>query len=167
MKFRILYAIAAVALLSGCKDRNPDQPPMYGNAPAQTAPAPAVSMQAPAPQPVVEEYVFDGQRVFFDFDQYAITDDARQNLAAQAAYLQANPNIRILIEGHTDERGSHAYNMALGRRRADAARDVLVADGVDASRIQTKSFGKTQPLVPESNEEAWRQNRNATTVVVK
>jgi len=165
MKFRIIYVVAAVALLAGCKDRNRDQQQMYGNNMAQQA-APAAP-ETETPQPIVQEYVFDGQRVFFDFDQYAITDDARQNLTTQAAYMQANPNIRILIEGHTDERGSYEYNMALGQRRADAAKRVLVSLGVDASRIKTKSLGKTRPLVAESHEEAWAQNRNATTVVVQ
>jgi peptidoglycan-associated lipoprotein len=104
-------------------------------------------------------------RVFFDFDSYALDDGDRTTLDAQADWLARNPAVNVTIEGHADERGTREYNLALGDRRANAARDYLQSRGVAASRMQTISWGKERPAVPESNEYAWSQNRRAVTVV--
>jgi len=104
-------------------------------------------------------------RVFFGFDSYSLDGQARQTLDAQAEWLGRNPSVRVTIEGHADERGTREYNLALGDRRANAARDYLQARGVDASRMQTISWGKERPAVEGSNESAWAQNRRAVTVV--
>ena len=106
-----------------------------------------------------------GHRVFFAFDQYTLTSQAQQTLARQAAWLQEYPEARILISGNCDERGTREYNLALGARRAEAARRYLTSLGVDGSRITTVSYGKERPLDPRSNEEAWALNRNATTTI--
>ena len=86
-------------------------------------------------------------------------------LQRQAEWLKRYPNVTVTIEGHTDERGTREYNLALGERRAQAARNVLVASGISSSRISTISYGKERPAVPGSTEEAYAQNRRAVTVV--
>ena len=106
-----------------------------------------------------------GDRVFFEFNQSDISSQAQQILERQASWLQHYPNVTVTIEGHCDERGTREYNLALGERRADAVKNVLVAAGIPASRIATISYGKERPIVPGSNEEAWAQNRVAITTV--
>ncbi len=107
-----------------------------------------------------------GHRVFFGYDQYSLTPDARATLTRQATWLKGNPDATVLIAGNCDERGTQEYNIALGAKRAQSARAFLISNGVDASRIRTKSNGKTRPLDPRSSAEAWRLNRNATTTLV-
>ena len=99
--------------------------------------------------------------IFFDYDRAYIRDDAKSVLEANASYLKANKNGRILIEGHCDERGTSEYNIALGERRAQAAQKYLVALGVDQSRISTISYGKEKPFCEEHNEQCWQENRRA------
>lgn len=109
----------------------------------------------------------DGERIFFDFDQYNIRPDARDGLQAQAEFLRANEDVRILLEGHADERGTREYNLALGARRANSARQFLIREGVAANRIETISFGKDRPWVQGTGERVWQQNRNVHTVVIQ
>lgn len=106
-----------------------------------------------------------GDRVFFEFNRADISSEAQQILQRQAQWLQRYPNVSVTIEGHCDERGTREYNLALGERRANAAKQVLVAAGVPASRLSTISYGKDRPVVPGSTEEAWAQNRVAITTV--
>lgn len=106
-----------------------------------------------------------GDRVFFGFDRYDLTSEARETLEQQAKWLRQYPHINVTIEGHTDERGTRVYNLALGARRAMAVKKYLEALGIDESRISTISYGKERPAVPESNPEAWAQNRRAVTVI--
>src|SRR4051794_5566794 len=106
-----------------------------------------------------------GDRIFFAFDSAEITPEAQLILQRQAEWLKRYPNVTVTIEGHTDERGTREYNLALGERRAQAARDVLVAVGVSPSRLSTISYGKERPAVPDSTEEAYAQNRRAVTVL--
>jgi len=103
--------------------------------------------------------------VFFAFDRADISPEARQILARQADWLRRYPNVTVTIEGHCDERGTREYNLALGERRAQAAKNVLVASGISASRISTISYGKERPAVVGSAEESYAQNRRAVTVV--
>jgi peptidoglycan-associated lipoprotein len=106
-----------------------------------------------------------GDRVFFAFDRSDITPEARETLTRQADWLRRYPNVTVTIEGHCDERGTREYNLALGERRAQAAKNVLVALGIPASRISTISYGKERPAVVGSTEEAYAQNRRAVTTV--
>ncbi len=106
-----------------------------------------------------------GDRVFFDFDQSSVRADQRPVLQRQASWLAQYPQNQVMVEGHTDERGTREYNLALGQRRANSARDVLVASGVAGSRIQTISYGKDRPDALGSDEAAWARNRRAVTVV--
>ena len=114
---------------------------------------------------VVEPTDLNDQRVFFAFNSAEISDEANENLMGQSAYLKNHEDVKIQIAGNCDERGSTEYNLALGARRANAAKRVLVNDGIDASRISTISYGKERPLVRGTGENVWKYNRNATTTV--
>ena len=101
------------------------------------------------------------QNIYFDYDKSAIRPDAREILKANAEIFTKNSSAKIVVEGHCDERGTAEYNMALGERRAQEAKQYLVNLGIDASRIETISYGKERPLDNRSTEEAWAQNRRA------
>lgn len=101
------------------------------------------------------------ERIFFKFDQYTLTPDARETLAGNARFLQANPELMVKIEGHCDERGSDEYNLALGERRARSVQSYMVSLGVPASRMSIISYGEEIPLDPQSTEDAWAKNRRA------
>jgi peptidoglycan-associated lipoprotein len=117
---------------------------------------------APAPQPSLEEmFTKEVRDAFFDYDKASIRDDARSALAKTAEFLRSYPRVAIVIEGHCDERGSTEYNVALGDRRSDAAKDFLVSQGVVVDRIQTVSYGKERPFCTQENEGCWQQNRRA------
>jgi len=103
-------------------------------------------------------------RVFFDYDSSVVNSEGQDTLQKQADYLKKNTSVNVVVEGHCDERGTREYNLALGERRATAAKNYLVSLGVDASRIQTTSYGKERPAVVGSDESAWSQNRRAVTV---
>jgi peptidoglycan-associated lipoprotein len=106
-----------------------------------------------------------GDRVFFLVDQSTLTDVARQTLTGQAQWLNANPDYAIIIEGHADEQGTREYNLALGARRASAAQDFLISQGVAPSRMRTVSYGKERPVEICSTEECYMKNRRAVTVL--
>ena len=106
-----------------------------------------------------------GDTVLFGYDSSQLSSAAIATLDAQATLLNAKPSFRVKVEGHADERGTREYNLALGERRAAAARDYLLAKGVDGSRIRIVSYGKERPAVVGSNEEAWAKNRRAVTVL--
>jgi peptidoglycan-associated lipoprotein len=106
-----------------------------------------------------------GDRVFFGFDRHDLDAEARRTLSGQAEWLRNNPDTRVTVEGHADERGTREYNLALGARRANAARRFLVAEGVQPGRIETVSYGKERPVALCSAERCWSQNRRAVTVV--
>jgi len=104
--------------------------------------------------------------VLFGLDMYDIDPQARAVLDSQAVWLQRNPNVRVTIEGHCDERGTREYNLALGDRRANAAKNYLVARGVSAGRVTTISYGKERPAALGSDEGSYAQNRRAVTVTL-
>ncbi|MGD0902908.1 MAG: peptidoglycan-associated lipoprotein Pal [Terracidiphilus sp.] len=108
-----------------------------------------------------QDFKANVQDAFFDYDAYDIRSDAQDVLSRDASWLVAHPEIRIVIGGYCDERGSNEYNLALGQNRADAAKNALVTAGVAATRIRTISFGKEKPFCTESTEECWQQNRRA------
>ena len=105
--------------------------------------------------------------VYFGTDEYQLDAASQATLAAQAKWMLANPRVRASIEGHADERGTREYNMALGERRANAARDFLQSQGVPADRLLVTSWGKERPVAAGSDETAWAQNRRAVTVIVR
>lgn len=106
-------------------------------------------------------------RIFFDTDRSNVDSEDQSILQSQAVWLRANPSVRIRIEGHADERGTREYNLALGERRANAAKNYLSTMGVDVSRISVVSFGKERPDALGSDEGAWAKNRRAVTVTVR
>jgi peptidoglycan-associated lipoprotein len=107
-----------------------------------------------------------GERIFFPTDRFDLTDEARSILTRQAAWIKANPGKRVLIAGNCDERGTREYNLALGARRASAARDFLAGLGVASDRIETVSYGKERPIDERPSAEGWAVNRNAQTMLL-
>lgn len=108
-----------------------------------------------------EEFKSNVQDIFYDYDTYDIRSDAQSTLSHDATYLVSHPNVKVVIGGYCDERGSNEYNLALGQNRADAAKKALVAAGIAADRIRVVSYGKEKPFCSESTEECWQQNRRA------
>jgi peptidoglycan-associated lipoprotein len=106
------------------------------------------------------------QDAFFAFDESTLTPDAQSALSTSAAWLKKNPQYNLLVEGHCDERGTEQYNLALGDRRANTAKEYLVTLGVDGSRIRTVSYGEERPFDPGHDEAAWAKNRRAHLVLV-
>ncbi len=106
-----------------------------------------------------------GDRIYFPFNSQGLTDDAKATLGRQAAWLARYPQVQVQIAGNCDDRGTEEYNLALGNRRASAARDYLVAQGVSPDRVTTISYGKDRPTALGDDEQAWAQNRNAITSV--
>ncbi len=159
-KVTIMAAIAAAAAMSACASRPAPE------VAAPSAPTQPEAPRGPVPGSVEDFRVSVGDRVFFALDRSDLSGEARQVLERQAAWLQRYPNVQLLVAGNCDERGTREYNLALGARRAAAARDYLVSLGVSASRLQTVSYGKERPLDPRSNEEGWAVNRNAHSQIV-
>ena len=106
-----------------------------------------------------------GNTVFFGFDSAELSAEAKDTLDRQAAFLNVNPTLVVVVEGHADERGTREYNLALGDRRAVSVRDYLLAKGLNAARIRTVSYGKERPVIAGSTEDAWAKNRRAATVL--
>jgi peptidoglycan-associated lipoprotein len=105
--------------------------------------------------------------MYFSFDRYDLEVDARATLKANADWLKQNPAARVEIEGHADERGTNEYNLALGAKRAQAAKDYLVTLGISTERLSTISYGEEIPVCKESSESCWRQNRRARFVIIQ
>lgn len=144
----VLLVVGAV-LLAGC----PKKPEVRGFAPAAPVQAKAL--------PPSEEPLRD---VFFGFNRDELSPEAKKTLDANIQWLKANPGVRITVEGFCDDRGTEAYNLTLGERRAKAVRAYLVAGGIDPGRISTKSYGKDRPFVLGNDEAAWKANRRARIV---
>ena len=159
---KALIALAAVGALAACDSRPEPTPTPETTTPTPTQPSPS----GPTPGSVEDFRVSVGDRVFFGYDRFDLTPEARQVLERQAAWLRRYPNVRLLVAGNCDERGTREYNLALGARRAAAARDYLVSLGIEGGRLETVSYGKERPLDPRANEEAWSVNRNAHSNIV-
>ena len=114
-----------------------------------------------------QKFLKIGTTVYFEFDKSTLNNEALAVLKQQAGFLKNYPYTKIIIEGHCDERGTREYNLALGDRRAAAARDFLVANGIDDKRINLISYGKEKPLVAGSNSTSWTINRRAVSVLVQ
>ncbi len=173
-----LPLIAALALgVSACATKKKDLPPPPPPATAtpSTPMTPPSNNSVPPPANVGNANVpgsaadFAAQagsdHVLFQYDSYELDDEARTILGKQAEWLARYPAVKVTVEGHADERGTREYNLALGDRRATAAKNFLAAQGVDTSRMTTISYGKERPAVDGADEAAFAQNRRATTVV--
>ncbi len=157
MRLRLLGLVATMTVLAGCHTAPSASTDNGGNS---TGGAPSASL---TPQQELTQQV--GDRVFFGFDKSDISSDAQAILGRQADFTKKYASLTFTIEGHADERGTREYNLALGERRATAAKNALVALGVDAGRLKTISYGKERPAVDGHNEAAWAQNRRAVTVI--
>jgi peptidoglycan-associated lipoprotein len=173
MRNNLILGAAAIALaVSGCAKRTP---PVENIPPAAEQVGPNGEVVAPGDVELTELPAQQAEMiakagsdtVYFGTDEYQLDTAAKATLAAQARWLLANPNVRASIEGHCDERGTREYNMALGERRANAAKDFLLSQGVPEVRLLVTSWGKERPVAAGSNEEAWAQNRRAVTVLVR
>jgi peptidoglycan-associated lipoprotein len=161
-RIALFAAVATAAALSACASK----PPPAAPAPETRAPVQPEAPRGPVPGSVEDFRVTVGDRVFFGLDRSDLTPEARAVLERQAQWLQRYQSVQVLVAGNCDERGTREYNLALGARRAAAARDYLVSLGVSSGRIQTVSYGKERPLDARSNEEAWSVNRNSHTQIV-
>jgi peptidoglycan-associated lipoprotein len=147
----------------GSPAMTPEQPTMQME-PGGGAPGAPVSGAAGLDQARQD---FQNADIMFEYDSFSLTAEAKKVLADKARFLNAHPGIKVLIEGHCDERGTAEYNLALGERRAKAAQEYLVFLGVGAQRLSTISYGEEKPLDPEANEAAWAKNRRAHFVVTE
>ena len=169
MNTRVATAVmlTSALALAACQKKAPEELPP---APQATAtPAPASTPTGPAVGSMEHFMAAVGQAntvVYFDTDRYNIDAEDSAKLQTQAQYFSQYPQVNFTIEGHTDERGTREYNLALGERRANAAKNYLVSLGIPSSRIRTVSFGKERPVALGSNENAWAQNRRAATITI-
>ena len=161
MRERVICLLGAVLMLAACSSTPPEPPPGPPGPPGGAG----MGSRNIVPGSQQDLEASAGDRVVFAFDRADISPEARQILTRQADWLRRYPNVTVTIEGHCDERGTREYNLALGERRAQAAKNVLVASGIPASRISTISYGKERPAVVGSSEESYAQNRRAVTVV--
>lgn len=185
-KLLVLVTVMLLATSFGCAKK--PCPPAGGPAAAPGAAAPGAAPGAPGAEmapgeeglaapgaPGAEaaraagmtQERFESQDIYFDYDRYDITPEAAGVLDTKAAYLKANPGLRVLIEGHTDERGSNEYNLALGERRAQSAKKYLANAGVAGGRLDTVSYGEERPADPGHDEAAWAKNRRDHFVIVR
>ena len=162
MKQWSLICLLGVALLGACSSSN-DSKDANGSGGANNNGVGGSGTSAGRSTPGTQEDLVQsaGDRIFFDKDRNTLTNQATSTLERQAGWLQQYPQVNVWVAGNCDERGTEEYNLALGQRRANADRDYLVAHGVNLSRIETISYGKSRPIDPSSSPEAWAQNRNA------
>jgi peptidoglycan-associated lipoprotein len=161
MKARSIALAAALSMLAACSSSNPDSGPGGAAGPGGGG----INSSRFGPGSQQDLAATAGDRVFFDYDRADISAEAQQILQRQAEWLRRYGNVMVTIEGHTDERGTREYNLALGERRAQAVKNVLVAHGIPASRISTISYGKERPEIPHSDEQSYAQNRRGVTTV--
>ncbi|MEH6791582.1 peptidoglycan-associated lipoprotein Pal [Parasphingorhabdus sp.] len=168
MKYATPLLITASLVVAGCSKKAPEELPP---APVGTAPTPAPTPPSgPGYAPGSQgDFVANtmSDRILFDTDRFNVDSQDQLILQSQAQWLAQNANARITIEGHADERGTRDYNLALGERRANAAKNYLASLGVSPARMTTVSYGKERPEALGSNESAWAQNRRAVSVVVR
>ena len=166
---RILAIVAATFLLAACETASEVSGDSASTSASNTASSSSASSSSSsssaAGKSSAEKLAQVGDTVNFDFDSAELTVSARSTLNRQSAFLNVNPDLMIVIEGHADERGTREYNLALGERRATAVRDYLVAKGINSARVRTVSYGKERPAVSGSDEAAWAKNRRASTVL--
>lgn len=157
---------SALALGACAKKAPPELPPAQQTATPTPTPTPTSTGATLGTQAHFEAAVGSATTIFFDTDRFNIDSTDAAALQAQAQYFARFPQLTFTIEGHCDERGTREYNLALGERRANAAKNYLVSLGVDANRIRTVSYGKERPVALASNAAAWAQNRRAASIII-
>ena len=179
-RLRVLpYGLMFFAFLvfTGCPPPAPTKPDV-SSSPPQPAPTerPGAAARESTPRSSLED-LREGRptstppssplkEVYFDYDRYDLRPDARETLKANAGWLKNNPAVRVEIEGHCDDRGTNEYNLALGAKRAQSAKDYLVTLGIGAGRLSTISYGEELPVCREQTEQCWQKNRRARFVVI-
>lgn len=167
---------AVIALAAGCKKKPPTTTPQAAPPPSASTEAPPPTTTAPPPPPSRDAGVLSEdlqtlnskgylKDAFFDFDKADLREDARTGLASDAQWLKQYGSIRVLVEGHADERGTEEYNLSLGQKRASSVKDYLVSLGVEGSRVNTVSYGKARPFCADHDENCWQQNRRGHFVI--
>jgi peptidoglycan-associated lipoprotein len=161
---KLLISIVLANLLVACASEKPKEPEAVAPAaPVVEAPAPA-----PAPAPVVmvdplndPTSILAKRSVYFPFDVSAVQEDDKPIVEAHGKYLSEHPDRKVRVEGNCDERGSNEYNLALGQRRAESVKKMMILSGAQASQIETVSYGEEKPVCTEHNEACWKQNRRS------
>src|ERR1019366_225818 len=162
---KLVISIVLVNLLAACASEKPKAPEAAAPVPPPVVTAPEA---APAPAPVVEvdslndpASILAKRSVYYPFDVSAVQDADKPVVLAHAKYLSEHPDRKVRVEGNCDERGSNEYNLALGQRRADSVKQMLVLGGAKASQIETVSYGEEKPRCTDHNEACWKQNRRS------
>ncbi|BCL76924.1 peptidoglycan-associated lipoprotein [Jeongeupia sp. HS-3] len=170
---KVALSVLMTALLAACSSAPPADPnagkttaPVTGS---ETKPATVDLTQGSelnkANNPLTDpNNILSQRRVYFDFDSFVVKPDFQPLLSAHAKYLLANKDAKLIIQGNTDDRGTAEYNLALGQKRAEATKKVLLSLGVPESQLESVSFGEEKPLEPGQTEEAWSRNRNSNLV---
>ena len=167
---RIISFLGILVLVTGLSDCAKDKKDAgdgtsTGQMNGQQTGSMATDPNGPTPGSQQDLVVNVGDRVFFGYDQYDLTSEARATIERQSQWMKQYPSVNIMVEGHADERGTREYNIALGEKRASAVRNYLIANGVEPSRLQTISYGKERPAVMGAEETSWAQNRRGVLVV--
>ncbi|MHA7819894.1 MAG: peptidoglycan-associated lipoprotein Pal [Erythrobacter sp.] len=167
-KAATIALMTSALALGACAKKAPEElPPTQQTATPTPTPTPTAPVGAqPGTQAHFEQAVGSATTIFFDTDRFNIDSTDAAALQAQAQYFARFPQLTFTIEGHTDERGTREYNLALGERRANSAKNYLVSLGVDVNRIRTVSYGKERPVALASNAAAWAQNRRAASIII-
>ena len=167
-KTAIALTFASALALSACSKKPPETLPPIAEETATPTPSqlPQSDEAIPGTQRHFAQVMQGRDTIYFDTDMFNIDSQDQAALREQANYLSQYPGIRATVEGHADERGTREYNLALGERRANAAKNYLVSLGVGADRVTTVSYGKERPVATGSNEQAWARNRRAVTIVL-
>lgn len=152
---KLALVLVAASMLAACSSTKEEAPPPVASTPVSSI----------APGSAEDFRVNVGDTVLFDTAQHSVRSDAQATLQKQAAWLKQYPQAKLMLEGHCDERGTREYNLALGDRRAYAVKEFLVSLGIDAARLQTKSYGKERPACSESDDSCWQQNRRGFSVI--
>lgn len=173
----LVFILPAMMFMISCAKQTVEAEPEVTEAPAMEEPEQMDTEEPMEEEPMVDEEAmasvqareaamaarnkFTNEAIYFDFDSSALLPEAQQVVAEKVDYMMAVPDITVTIEGHCDERGTDAYNMALGQRRADAVKDFMTNLGVSGSRLNTISYGEERPVDYGQSEEAWAKNRRA------
>lgn len=165
---RPLLMATAIIALAACSKKPPAELPPAPGGDTTTQPTGPTGPSGPTKGSQADFIAsVSSDRIFFALNDYSVDAEDQATLQSQAAWLQQNPGVRVTIEGHADERGTRDYNIALGERRANSAKNYLASLGIDSGRISTVSYGKERPAALGSDEAAWAQNRRAVTVTVQ
>lgn len=173
MREKNCAGVMACLILAGgiaaCSNTDTSKPPTQSSAQAKTATKPASEVRKAQSQSSLDALRRGDsattpkdsalQEIFFEFDRYDLSSDARAKLKAAADWLKKNSTVRVEVEGHCDERGTTEYNLALGAKRAQSAKDYIESLGIAAGRLSTTSYGEEIPVCREHNEDCWQKNR--------